>query len=957
MSPLPWDGGGPVTSSPDQGMARRRIRFVAAAAVAGVLIAAVADAPSAGTGVPSAGAAIPSAAPGAPSAAAGQPGSAPGAGPAVTWDFETGDLRGWRVSGAAFAGQPTREDRSGATFGHQGEYWVSSYPPLPRDAARPAPSLVGDAAQGALESLAFDIPPGRLSFLIGGASAFATRLELVAIDADGRETRVLHATGSGSDAMQRVTWDLTPFAGRRGRIRIVDASTRTGGRIHVDDIRFASAEVPNLIGRDEAEARRVLEARGLRVGTAARVESRVAAGRVLAQAPRAGARVEPGAAVDIDVAAPAQVAMPNLVGHDEQAAIRRLAAAELTLGRVRRRESDQPEGTVVSQSPAANRRARIGTAVDLVVAAPRIARVPDLLGHDAANAERLLSAADLRRGRVRRQESRQRSGTVLSQAPPAQTQVAPGTAVDFVVAAPVLVRVPNLLGRGAGAADARLGRAELRRGQTSTEESREPEGTVIRQAPGAGGRAPAGSAVDLVVAVPVTVLVPDLLGLDETAVATLLAGRELDAGIVERQRSDRTPGTVLAQEPAAGTRVVLGTAVAFVLAIPPPVVLPDLAGLPEAEALDALAGADLAAGALEYRESAAEAGLVLEQWPAAGQTVDVGSAVDLVIAAVETVEIPNLVGLPVDGARQVLDALRLTVGSETRRPSRTDAEGTVIDQDPPAAVRFAVGSPVDLVVAEPALVRVPEIVGLAIDDVDGALAGAGLAAGPIEPRFSLAQGGAVLAQAPPAGAVVPVGTTVAVGVARDRMTWAGPLAAGLLLVALLAGRARRRRRRRTVPPAPAPTPRAPSAPAGSLLTAGSATAAGPAVVTGPAAGAGPAGATGPAAATWPAGATGPTAAPAPAEAATGPTAAPGGATEPAAVTGHAAATGANMTEPGVSVRAMPDAGTQRVAPGAPPASGAVVRCRLRIDGGTQRIAVGGTADNWGRLVTGERRQT
>ena len=50
-------------------------------------------------------------------------------------------------------------------------------------------------------------------------------------------------------------------------------------------------------------------------------------------------------------------------------------------------------------------------------------------------------------------------------------------------------------------------------------------------------------------------------------------------------------------------------------------------------------------------------------------------------------------------------------------------------------------------------------------------------------------------------------------------------------------------------------------------------------------------------------------------------------------------------------------GSQEVAPEARPASGVVVRCRLGIDGGTQRITVSGTADNWGRLVTEERRQT
>ena len=519
--------------------------LVAAAAVAGAIVAAT-------TGGP----------------AAAQPASAPPAGPEVTWDFETGDLRGWRTSGAAFIAEPTREVRFGPAVGHQGEYWVSSYRRLRSRAAPFERGPAGDAAQGALESQPFELPRGRLSFLIGGGQSFATRLELVVIDEDGRETRVLHATGNGSDTMQRVTWDVTRFAGRRGRIRIVDASTDAGGRVSVDDIRFASIVVPNLIGRDEAEARRVLESRGLRVGTAGRVESRVAEGRVLTQTPRAGSRVEPGTAIDLDVAEPARVTTPNVVGHDEQAAIRRLTAADLTLGRVRREESRQPEGTVVSQTPAADQRTRSGTAVDLVVAARRTAQVPDLMGHLAGDAARLLAEAGLRQGRVRQQESRQRTGTVLAQSPAAHTRVAADTVVDLVVAAAVTVRVPNLLGRSERAAAARLGGAELRRGQTTTEESREPEGTVIAQVPGAGDRAPVGSAVDLVVATPVTVRVPDLLGLDEAAVATLLASRELSSGIVERQTSDRTPGTVLGQEPVAGTRVVLGTAVAFVLAIP-----------------------------------------------------------------------------------------------------------------------------------------------------------------------------------------------------------------------------------------------------------------------------------------------------------------------------------------------------------------------------------------------------
>ena len=712
----------------------------------------------------------------------------------VTWDFETGDLRGWTPSGAAFAFQPTRGDnprsRQSAS-NHEGEYWIGSYERYQGRRGETVGTIQGDRPQGTLDSQAFEIPPGPLSFLIGGGSEFATRVELVVISEIDGENRVLHATGNGSDTMQRVTWDLTPFAGHRGRIRIVDASSGDWGHINVDDIRFASVTVPNVIGRDEAAARRVLEGRGLTVGTVEPVESRVAEGRVLAQNPRARARVEPGTPVDLGVAELERVTVPNLVGRGGTDVDRLLARAELLRGQILREESRQPEGTVVSQEPAANTRVPIETAVDLVVAVPVTALVPNLVGRGGANAGRLLVDAELRRGRVRREESRQLEGTVLSQSPAASERVAIDTAVNLVVATPVTVLVPDLVGQDMTAVDTRLRDTELRRGRTTTAESREVEGTVLSHEPAANRRVAVETEVDLIVATPVTVLVPDLVGLDEPAVDALLRNTELMRGTIEREESRQPVGTVLTQEPAAGRRVVIDTPVAFALAVPLTVVMPDVAGLTEAEALDLLDQYELGIGILANREFPTDVGRVLEQWPTAGTRVDIGIGVDLVIAAVETVEIPTVVGLSVDAARQVLTTLRLGVGDETRQASRTAEEGTVLNQHPPASTRVAVGSPVSLVVAKPEMVAVPAIVGLTIGDVDAPLEATGLVAGLVEQRFSLQPGGTVLSQGQPAGSLVEFGTPLALSVARDRITWAGPLGA-LLLTGVVGLVARRR---------------------------------------------------------------------------------------------------------------------------------------------------------------------
>jgi beta-lactam-binding protein with PASTA domain len=297
----------------------------------------------------------------------------------------------------------------------------------------------------------------------------------------------------------------------------------------------------------------------------------------------------------------------------------------------------------------------------------------------------------------------------------------------------------------------------------------------LSQEPAARRRVAVETDVDLVVATPVTVLVPDLVGLDETTVAALLQETELTRGTVDREESRQTAGTVLTQAPPAGTRVIITTPVAFAVAAPVTVVMPDVSGLTEAAALDLLDQYELGLGVLANRESPIDIGRVLEQWPTVGTRVDIGTGVDLVVAAVETVEIPTVVGMSVDATRQVLTSLRLSIGDETREASRTEDEGTVLGQHPPASTRVAVGSVVNVVVAEPDMVVIPTIVGLLNSEVEQALEAAGLVAGLVEPRFSLEPGGIVLSQGHPAGGLLEFGTPMAFSVARDRILWAGPL--------------------------------------------------------------------------------------------------------------------------------------------------------------------------------------
>ena len=165
-----------------------------------------------------------------------------------TLDFEVGSLSGWTAEGDAFLYQPTLDDnptarRRGETSNHQGRYWIGTFERYQGRPGQEPGGVQGDGPVGTLTSASFVIPKGTLSFLIGGGSSFETRVELLIEDPIEGRIGVRQATGRDTETMHRESWDLTPYAGRTGRLRIVDASSGGWGHINADDFQFSSGMV------------------------------------------------------------------------------------------------------------------------------------------------------------------------------------------------------------------------------------------------------------------------------------------------------------------------------------------------------------------------------------------------------------------------------------------------------------------------------------------------------------------------------------------------------------------------------------------------------------------------------------------------------------------------------------------------------------------------------------------
>lgn len=207
-----------------------------------------------------------------------------------TLDFETGDLRGWTKTGNAFDFQPTLNDNPtarnrGQPSKHQGRYWIGTYERYQGRQGQKPGDVQDDGPTGILTSAPFSIPKGTLSFLVGGGSGADTRVELLVAGESGGLTHsrlsaavlpkpVLSASGQNSETMRRVTWDLDPFAGKKGAIRIVDGSSGGWGHINVDDFRFASRQAGTSDGPARPQARISPSSRRVTQGEKANFQSR-----------------------------------------------------------------------------------------------------------------------------------------------------------------------------------------------------------------------------------------------------------------------------------------------------------------------------------------------------------------------------------------------------------------------------------------------------------------------------------------------------------------------------------------------------------------------------------------------------------------------------------------------------------------------------------------------------------
>ncbi|MFI0963530.1 Stk1 family PASTA domain-containing Ser/Thr kinase [Streptomyces sp. NPDC021080] len=191
--------------------------------------------------------------------------------------------------------------------------------------------------------------------------------------------------------------------------------------------------------------------------------------------------------------------------------------------------------------------------------------------------------------------------------------------------------------------------------------------------------------------------------------------------------------------------------------------VPPVLAKTEQQARKQLQGAGLDVKTVKHAYSdTVKRGTVISTDPGVGQRIRDNDSVTLTVSdGPKTVKVPDLKGLALFKAKDVLKGDGLAPGMVTRAFSQDVLKGFVIGTDPAAGTERHSGSAIAIVVSKGAPVELPDVTGSSVEDATAQLEGAGLkvkiAAERVNSEFDKGQ---VARQTPDAGREAATGDTV-----------------------------------------------------------------------------------------------------------------------------------------------------------------------------------------------------
>jgi eukaryotic-like serine/threonine-protein kinase len=300
-----------------------------------------------------------------------------------------------------------------------------------------------------------------------------------------------------------------------------------------------------------------------------------------------------------------------------------------------------------------------------------------------------------------------------------------GALLGLLLTRDTTTEVPNVTGKQLEFAISQLERQGFSVGEEQFVERQTEPNVVLEQDPAASP--PAGEAeedcafltlfcskpkVNLTISSgPGSGKVPPTAGLSQEEAEEKVEAAGFETSVETTNSASVEEGLVIHSEPRGGSTATNGSTVTLVVSSGPKLAkVPVLVGTQRAVAVQQIRGRGLEASVGE-EESARPAGEVIRQSPSAGQEVERGSTVSIVVSAgEEQAKMPNVIGKLRSEAVEEVRAAGLTPRVEEEETEVESQVGRVVDQFPPPGSELEERAEVTVVVGKrtPATIPTPE---------------------------------------------------------------------------------------------------------------------------------------------------------------------------------------------------------------------------------------------------------
>jgi serine/threonine-protein kinase len=192
--------------------------------------------------------------------------------------------------------------------------------------------------------------------------------------------------------------------------------------------------VPDVLGLTEADAKRRVQNAGMKPKVQRESSTKIPAGIVIRTDPSAGRPVDRQSEVTVFVSTgPQQVVVPDVTGQTQDDAVAALKQKGL-YAVFKEKDSTEPQGTVIGQSPPAGQNIGQGANITLFVSNGKLKDVPDVTGLSQVDAETQLADAGFKpTARQRSTDQQSEDGIVLAQSPGGGSKRKVGSTVTVTI--------------------------------------------------------------------------------------------------------------------------------------------------------------------------------------------------------------------------------------------------------------------------------------------------------------------------------------------------------------------------------------------------------------------------------------------------------------------------------------------------------------------------------------------